>query len=56
MPLKKTKAPLPPITWDANDLGLVWQLIAEITKHQNLKVLCGKLTKHKVSDLLEHSH
>ncbi|KIK73643.1 hypothetical protein PAXRUDRAFT_177888 [Paxillus rubicundulus Ve08.2h10] len=56
MPPKKTKAPLPPIAWDANNHGLVWQLIAEITKPQNCKVLCGKLTKHEVSGLLECSH
>ncbi|KAI6006652.1 hypothetical protein F5J12DRAFT_720752 [Pisolithus orientalis] len=43
---KKPKVTLPPITWDANDHTLVWQLILEITKPQNLKVLCGK-SKHK---------
>ncbi|KIJ10967.1 hypothetical protein PAXINDRAFT_16117 [Paxillus involutus ATCC 200175] len=47
MPLKKIKAPLPPIAWDANDHGLIWQLIVEIMKPQNLKVLCKKLTKHE---------
>ncbi|KIK77625.1 hypothetical protein PAXRUDRAFT_166237, partial [Paxillus rubicundulus Ve08.2h10] len=53
---QKARAPLPFITWDANGNALVWQLIAEITKPQNLKVLCGKLTKHEVSGLLKHSH
>ncbi|KAI6006490.1 hypothetical protein F5J12DRAFT_892685 [Pisolithus orientalis] len=43
---KKPKVTLPPIAWDANDHTLVWQLISEITKPQNLKVLCGK-SKHK---------
>ncbi|KIK73193.1 hypothetical protein PAXRUDRAFT_179034 [Paxillus rubicundulus Ve08.2h10] len=56
MPPKKAKAPLPPIAWDANNHELIWQLIAEIMKPQNLKVLCRKLTKHEVSGLLEHSH
>ncbi|KIK74428.1 hypothetical protein PAXRUDRAFT_790686, partial [Paxillus rubicundulus Ve08.2h10] len=44
---KKATAALPPIAWDANDHILVWRLIAEITKPQNFKVLCGKLTKHE---------
>ncbi|KIK71829.1 hypothetical protein PAXRUDRAFT_22772 [Paxillus rubicundulus Ve08.2h10] len=47
MPPKKAKAPLPPIAWDANNHELIWQLIAEIMKPQNLKVLCRKLTKHE---------
>ncbi|KAF9232442.1 hypothetical protein BU15DRAFT_55018 [Melanogaster broomeanus] len=47
MPPKKLPAALPPIAWDANNHALVWQLIMEITKPQNLKVLCGKLTKHE---------
>ncbi|KIM67989.1 hypothetical protein SCLCIDRAFT_106838, partial [Scleroderma citrinum Foug A] len=46
MPPKKAKAVLPSIAWDADDNALVWQLIAEITKPANLKVLCGK-TKHE---------
>ena len=49
MPPKKAKAVLPSIAWDADDNVLVWQLIAEITKPANLKVLCGK-TKHEVSN------
>jgi len=53
MPAKKFKAILPPITWDADNHALVWNLIAEITKPANLKVLCGKLTKQEVSDLFE---
>ncbi|KIK95220.1 hypothetical protein PAXRUDRAFT_399673 [Paxillus rubicundulus Ve08.2h10] len=52
MPPKKATAALPPIALDANDHVLVWRLIAEITKPQNFKALCGKLTKHEASDLL----
>jgi len=39
--------------WDVDDHALVWNLIAEITKPANFKVLYGKLTKQEVSDLFE---
>ena len=49
MLLKKAKAVLPSIAWDADNNVLVWQLIVEITKPANFKVLCRK-TKHEVSN------
>ena len=45
---KKVKVPLPEIPWSENSHARVWNLIAEISKPVNYKVLYGKKDKNEV--------
>jgi hypothetical protein len=48
---RKTSA-LGPITWGANSSFLIHQLLCEVEKPENFKVLFGKKDKHEVSSVL----
>ena len=43
------KSTLPSINWAADDSALVWGLIVEMEKKENVKVLFGKKEKNEVS-------
>jgi hypothetical protein len=53
VPKKPRKASaLGSITWGANSSFLIYQLLCEVEKPENFKVLFGKKDKHEVSSVL----
>ena len=42
------RADLPDVDWQANDLALTWELVGQLEKHENYRVLFGKRDKNEV--------